>query len=809
MNPEQDPMDSALERAIAEIREETVAQDVIDAAAARVWERISAPTAASAAGFIRGCEDFRALMPDYRAGLLNAARTLLLKDHLNECVECRKEYGGKIVEFPARPHHPMRRYYAWAAAAAGIAAAGLSGWLAVRYFGPGADRVYAQALSGSVMVVSANGVQPLAAGREILAGVEIRTAKGSSATLTLGNGSTLEIRERSALSTSRTANDLTVHLNRGAVLVQAAKRRSGHLYVTTADCRAAVTGTVFSVNAGVKGSRVSVMQGEVRVSEANREEVLKAGQQTVIGPSLESAPLTEDVAWSPNRARFAAGSTAQGKGVAGDLLSRVPESTVLFAMLPAPAAAADTQATWRQVADQQPEFRLALGERAAGVEGVLNKLQSAGYADRIAVVMLRGTGKHSEGPVYLASVKKPGIGDFIQRAGGSLSVAERPGLAVIGSRKDLVQTVAAALDGPKGAFAGSPCYARLAAGERAGTAAVCADLARMTGHTQGAGYLAAESRSVNGQPETRVTLGFDGPRTGMAAWLAPPAPMGALDFVSPNATFLAAFVVTQPSAILDEMVGFRKLFGGDSSSEFKQAVEAAHAELSAGLGGEFALAMDGPMFPTPSWKVIVEAYDPTRFQAAMAKLIETYNAAAGKPGSTSNPVRTSQEVVDGRTYYKIGGADQNPLTEAVYVFSDGYLIAGPSRAVVGDALQTRTARTSITRSNAFVALMPHDRDANFSAVVYQNLGTTLAPLAGLIGGLIPGGRGSEAVNKLANLPPQFIAAYAEPDAITLSTRGAAGPKVGDFSNSSLFQIAGGALPLGQLMGTRGPAASYR
>ena len=37
------------------------------------------------------------------------------------------------------------------------------------------------------------------------------------------------------------------------------KRTSGHLYVKTPDCRVAVTGTVFSVDSGMKGSRVAVL----------------------------------------------------------------------------------------------------------------------------------------------------------------------------------------------------------------------------------------------------------------------------------------------------------------------------------------------------------------------------------------------------------------------------------------------------------------------------------------------------------------------------------------------------------------------
>src|SRR5207244_13211589 len=110
-------------------------------------------------------------------------------------------------------------------------------------------------------------------------GVELRTAKDSEAMLQLRDGSVVELRERSGFSTTQTASDLTIRLERGSVIVQAAKRSAGHLYVATADCRVAVTGTVFSVSSGVKGSRVSVIEGEVRVSQNgasqdNREQVL-------------------------------------------------------------------------------------------------------------------------------------------------------------------------------------------------------------------------------------------------------------------------------------------------------------------------------------------------------------------------------------------------------------------------------------------------------------------------------------------------------------------------------------------------------
>ena len=129
--------------------------------------------------------------------------------------------------------------------------------------------------------------------------------------------------------------------------------------------------------------------------------------------------------------------------------------------------------------------------------------------------------------------------------------------------------------------------------------------------------------------EARAAVGFDGPRTGMAAWLADPSPMGSLDYVSPDATLVAAFVVKSPAAIIDEVAGVQQR----SPAAARQAIDELQQkvgfdvrnDLAASLGGEFSLSLDGPPFPVPSWKLVAEVYDPARLQATLQKFAEAHN----------------------------------------------------------------------------------------------------------------------------------------------------------------------------------------
>ena len=191
--------------------------------------------------------------------------------------------------------------------------------------------------------------------------------------------------------------------------------------------------------------------------------------------------------------------------------------------------------------------------------------------------------------------------------------------------------------------------------------------------------------------------------------------------------------------------------------------------------------------PVPSWKLVVETYDPTKLQSTIQKIVEAYNRKAVQSGE--QPVRTGRETVDGRTYYMIASATRGPIAEAHYTFADGYLIAGPSRALISKALQVKAAGNSIAHSAQFISLTPRDHFSNFSAVIYQNLGTTLGPLVGLLGAMAPGnGRGQNALQGLGNMKPMLIAAYGEPDQISVA------------SNSNLLSTGMTGLVTGNLQG---------
>ena len=262
-------------------------------------------------------------------------------------------------------------------------------------------------------------------------------------------------------------------------------------------------------------------------------------------------------------------------------------------------------------------------------------------------------------------------------------------------------------------------------------------------------------------------------------------------------------MVRDPVAIADQLAGVANTTTAGLGAQGDLRNGLAHS-----LGGEFALSLDGPLMPVPSWKLVVEVYDPPRLQSVFARLVADANLQAAKTGHT---IRMAQETFDGRTYYTIDSPGLGPLAAAHYTFADGYMIAAPSRALVKRALDLKASGTSIIRSEKFMALTPRDHYANFSAVLYQNLGTSLAPFAGLLSGLGGAHPGQPSpAERLSNIKPTLIAAYGAPDRITVaSASDVLGAGLEALLTGSPGGWASGSFPLGQLFGTAGDKPAYR
>src|SRR5262249_199753 len=257
-------LNNIIEKTSQAIRSESPDSRAVDKAADRVWarisdqldgassERASSIKEGSTVEQIRGCSDFQALIPDYLRGQLSDARALIFEDHTRECLLCRKALKeartGVQVSAPA-PQQNARKadisptVWKWAVAAAVIIGLGLFAVFFSQRSTHTNGTVYATltAMNGSVFRVAEASSNPVAAGERIQKGETVRTAKDGAAMVRLSDGSIIEMKERSELYVSEGTPGTTIHLQRGNIIIQAAKQRQRHLYVATDDCLVSVT----------------------------------------------------------------------------------------------------------------------------------------------------------------------------------------------------------------------------------------------------------------------------------------------------------------------------------------------------------------------------------------------------------------------------------------------------------------------------------------------------------------------------------------------------------------------------------------
>jgi hypothetical protein len=852
--------DQILDEAIAEIRAEEMDRAAVEHAAARVWANLTQASASvrSDDGVLRTCADFQALIPAYRAKQLPDAQVWLFEDHVHACPACRGKLeaarAGNVVSLRPAVRRIFAPQWRWAMAAALAVGVGIGAWQMRDNLlpAPGGPRGVVQSVNGSLYRVSDTGSAVIPAGTQIGEREEIRTARGSTAMVRLADGSLVEMRERSELSLSRKRSGTTIRLERGGVIVQAAKQRNGRLYVATADCLVSVKGTIFAVEQGTKGSRVAVIQGEVQVDHARSSELLHPGQQAATDPSMAPVAVKDEISWSQNRDQYLAllGEFAvleqqlaqvPGPGLrySSRLLDLTPDGTVLYVAIPnVGGMLGDAERIFEDRLNQSQVLRDWWNAQHSDehVKQVLDTVQgfSQYLGNEVVMTMAEGKSGGLGMPVIMAEVTRSGFRDYLQQqmaqipGGAKLTVIEDAALlpadgssqgafvlmmnSIVAISPDPanLRAIAALIQQPgSGAFAQTAFYRQIAGAYQAGAGwLVCADMEQILPQSvakSGVGeahnadsalfnrlgvfdvqHLIVERKEAGGKTENRAMVTFVQPRRGMASWLAAPAPMGALDFVSPDASFAVAFVVKQPRAALEELFSAMQsvdanFASGPSSFEAETGINLLN-DLAGPLGGEVAFALDGPVLPLPGWKFAIEVYDPARLEHTIETLVAKANSAQQKANLTLTPSQAG-----GRTYYALHCAQSG--LEVDYTFVDGYLVAAANQALLAQALSQRATGYSLTRSAGFKALVAPDRFNNFSAVLYQNFASVLGPLADKLRST--GALSADTQKSLDALKaysaPSLVYAYGEPDRIQVAS-------TGSFFGFNLDALAGDSGP---------------
>lgn len=838
---EQNHIDDVLDRLAAEIRAEALDDDAVATAADRIWSKIEREHSTEPP--LRSCDDVRAALPAFAAGELGEARSLLIGDHTRACVPCRRALlelrgrGGDAqagsVETRSRRIPPWLSLAATALIVLGggfvayIVAADL---LADRSF---SGRVVAAA-AGQVQLVTEDGVSNLAAGAAVHTRQRIRTAKSAGAFLELADGSVVEMAPRSELRLRANRHGGTIELARGDIIVHAADQGRGRLAVITSDCEVAVKGTIFAVNHGLKGSRVSVIEGAVEVRQGSTHALLEPGDQLTTDARIDPVAIEEEIAWSADADAHRALLTeltslhrditdtidAAVPRTSTRLLDLAPPDTVIYIALPdltdglnaarnivsSRVAESDILSDWwqREIVDRGIDVE---------IEDILDRIQFLGDAigDEIVVALDAGGFAGDPSPLILAeAVDAAALRALLAehltgQPPGSMAVAILDDPAdpiddnaelLIWIADDLVVAARSATSIRHAAeritgrttdtFVGAPLHDRLAERYADGVewlvgvdveraiAAMTADAAaddlatmRRIG-LMDATTLVAERHRINTGAEIGAELRFNGSRSGIAAWLAAPAPLATLDFVSADAVLAVSIAATDGAELFDELLDIAAAQGPDALAEL-HGIEAdlgidLRADLAATLGGEGTFAIDGPVLPEPTWLLVVEVYDPQTLEHTIDRVITRINSELA--GDGFEPVSAVRSESGGLRFVTL--SHPSSPVDLTYTTADGVFVAASNPAAIERALRVRASATGLTRSAVFRGLLPDNGFTDCSALVWRNLEpiADIVPAAGM-------GSGVDGYTDLLaeSAAPGMVCVYGLDDRILVSATG--------------------------------------
>ena len=753
-----------LEEALNAMRAEHAEPAEVAAAQARVWEKLMrAPSPL--------CEEFRGELAAYLAGELAAPRRLLFEDHLSRCAACRRLYAEtkgerKVAPMPValagRKPRPAWFRYAIAAGVAVVMLAVARGPLD-RALAPAGPRATVEALSGPLYRIGAG---PLGPGAPLGEGDVVRTGLGARAVLRLADGSRLEMNERTELAVRAAWSGQTVELERGDIVLEAAKQRRGGLRVRTRDSEALVKGTIFAVNANASGSLVSVVEGAVAVRQPGTDRVLKPGEQAASTPALAAVPVREAVAWSAESEKYIAllaefmhlerqlaAKLNEGVRTSSSLLPLLPADPWIYGAMPNVGSAIGEaihliEQRSRESAVLKEWWTSASGEQ---MRKALDRVQTITplLGDEIVFVVSRSPGQKTAGaPVMLAEAKpgreaelKQALADLFAASGGQAAYE------AAGGRLLLAQDAAAlaALKAGLGQGAATPFGAAIAARyERGAGWLLGVNLAAMdftpSAEAEALGlsgmkHLFFEQRAPQGETENEASLSFTGARKGVASWLAGPAASGAAEYATANATFVVSASTRNPQQAFEELIAALGRISPAIPGELKKFEDKTGVnvsqDLAAGFGTDFAFIVERPSLPVPGWVGAFEAPQPALIGLSLRRLADAFNRELPADQQQFRLTLTEKQE-GGRLWMTAASAASNQALH--WTHDRGYMIVSTDRALAAQAIATRNGGLSLVRSARFVQQLPATGAVHHSAFIWLNPEGPVAEAAQLLSG---------------------------------------------------------------------------
>jgi FecR-like protein/putative zinc finger protein len=751
-----------LERALQEMREEDVDSGTLEDARARVWESVTSAGSATQGTCVEFRQDFHA----YLANELGGSRRILVDDHLSRCPGCRAVIADlkgerRIVAMPQRSSSRWVRWGALAAAAAMLFAVLYLGRDAIDgMMAPGGPRATVVAANGGLYRLP---VGSLEAGAAVGEHESVRTGPGAHAVLRLADGSMVDVNERTELFVTAAWSGQAIHLQRGDIIVKAAKQRRGRLRVLTHDSIASVKGTVFAVSAGIGGSVVSVVEGSVAVNHPGREVLLSPGQQAASIPALASS-VAAAVSWSPEADSYLQllASFVKIEGELANfpaelrtnsaLLSSLPAGAVVYGAVPNPGL---TIGRALSLAEEQSAQNAAFGawwnsETGRLLREMTDRIQSVNPLLGDEIVFSASLAGTEPVPIVIARVQ-PGRraelasaleGLFAAAGEASASYSVSDDLMVVSSSPSQLAWALAHL----GQGAGSPFGVAIAERYQRGVGWLMAmdapplvtkasgddappiELAGMIGMK----YIFLEQRAPAGAVENEVTFAFQGARTGMGSWLADSGSGGAAEYLPADA-LLAGYVSTrEPLQLFEELTAQITRAAPDFEQDLAFMDEKLGTgfiqNLTAAFGTEAALAVTGLSVNGPTWVMASLINNPAVIDISLQKLVDTFNAELG-PDEQDKRIVFQQESVGGRTWSTIkpGGLPVG----FTWTYDGGYLVAASDRAVAERAIATRNGGSQLVWSPAFLGQLPSSAGLHPPAFAWLNTKGALGILSTL------------------------------------------------------------------------------